>query len=382
MNSRKFIVPAGKKPEIENHFIKLNKRAEKLNIETILWNWGTAFLSEDNALLVPLEINGPLNIIYNGWQFGATIHHLPTGENIFKSILDSNNFPKSYRATGSICEHCKVKRYRKDTYLLFNQEYNEYIQVGSSCIDDFLGNNTPENILNKVNFISDICSFVEAISSDLSYKGTYGFFHIKPFLAQTSYCINKYGWLSKSKAYDNGGKSTASWVLETLSDKNALEISSKDLELAEKSIEWAESLTDKDVEDNDYLYSIRAIVRSGMVESSTVGFAASIIPAYNKFVSKNNIKKESKFVANIKQRAVFNVTVNNIFAYNGSYGTCHKYIFTDQDGNVLFWNASKPQLLSVGDKIAILGTVKAHTEYKNIKQTQLNYCEIVEKYKN
>lgn len=372
MDTRKFIVSANKKPEIEAHFIKLNKRATRLNLPNITWVWGPA-IQNGERLQLPLDITGALSISYNGWSFAATIQHLPTGENIFHSIV-GHDIPTHYRTVGSECEHCKVKRYRKDTYLVFNKDLDEYIQVGSSCIQDFLGGNVPESILNNVTIVSNIYAFLEGMDEQDSVGN---FFHIRKFLAHTSACIREYGWLSKSKAYEVGGQPTVSLVNERLYLTKDNELIDKDWELADNAIEWAELLSDSEVEESDYLYSIRAIVRSAIVESRTSGFAASIISAYNKAISSKQTSTISNHVGAVKTKDTFNLKVINALTYQGSYGTCYKYIFSDDQGNILYWNASNSQNLHVGEKYVITGTIKAHTEFKGVKQTQINYCKIL-----
>lgn len=372
--TRKFSIPANQRQFIEDHLIKLNKRAYRFNLPDINWSWGAAFIKPNTEdLFLPLDISGALAISYEGWSFVALIHSLPTGENIFKSLIDGDNIPSEYRATGKICEHCKVNRYRKDTYLLYNQNSNNYIQVGSTCIKDFLGDNTPENILNRVHFVSDLYSFLE--QSINSPAGEYEAFYIKKYLKYTSACITKYGWLSKSKAYEAGGKPTVSWVYEVLNNQAAIAITDADSLLAESTIEWAESLSDQEVQDSNYLYSIRAIVRSAMVNKITAAFAASIIPAYQKAMAEKSAI-HSNHVGIINNRMLFELTLKNCVSYQGGYGTVYKYIFSDDASNIIFWNASSSQLLSIGKKYIVRGTVKAHTEYKGVKQTQINRCDV------
>jgi hypothetical protein len=152
--SRSFIIPTTNLMMVEDQIEKLNKRAKKLGLDAISLTWEKAFLDSKDNLLVPCILNGPTSISYDGWEFIATLQHLPTGENIVRAIIDDANIPAQYRTAGSDCEHCCSKRYRKDTYIVRRSSANpiEYRQVGSSCIKDFLGGKSPDNILQKASF--------------------------------------------------------------------------------------------------------------------------------------------------------------------------------------------------------------------------------------
>lgn len=376
-------MPANKKPLIEDYFLKLNKRADRLNLPHIVWSWGTAFINNNgngSVLLCPLEIVGPLSVSYENWEFAATVHCLPTGENIFRALINSNDIPIEYRSSGTTCEHCKVNRYRKEAFILYNKETKTYIQVGSSCIKDFLGYHRPEDIINKANLVSQLYTFLDGVSGDYSSDGIVYFHHIKNWLAHTSACIRNYGWISKSKAYETGEVATAHRVFQSINQAlsdSKFEVKNQDFDLADEALEWLECLSEQDITNSDYLYSIRAIARTGMVEKRTEGFASSIIQAYQK-AQADNKKNISNFVGTVNKRENFLLTLKNYFTFNGSYGLTHKFVFDDDIGNVLVWFASKPQDLSIGEKYLICGTVKQHSEYKGVKQTLISRCEVIE----
>lgn len=376
MENRHFIVASSNKNIINRQLEKLSKRAMRLGLPEIVWNFDKPFVNTNGKLMIPIDISGPLTVNYANWEFVATLQHLPTGENIIRSILDNAEIPNQYRSNGSICEHCKVNRYRKDTYLVRHAINGSFVQVGSSCIKDFLGGNSPDNILQRANLAAEIVSFINGNEfGEPSSEPTY---FINNFLEQTSACISIYGWLSKSKAYDSGGVATVSRVQDSLlGNSSKIEISDFDIKKAESAIDWVESLSDQEVENSDYLYNIRAIVRSGLVEWRTMGFAASIISAFDRAQTSNKIRIISNHVGTVKTREVFTLRSNNKFEYVGSYGVTYKYIFNDEFGNVIIWNASKPQDFIAGHKYLVRGTIKAHSEFKGVKQTEINRCEIL-----
>jgi len=402
METRSFIIIASNKSNVEVQIEKLNKRARKLGLDELIYSWGKAYLEtrevprqdpeypdmapvyvKQEVLVIPIEITGPLDVSYEGWRFIATLQHLPTGENIIRSISNEFEIPKQYRTAGSDCHHCYTKRYRKDTYLVRDDTTGAVIQVGSTCIKDFLGGNSPDNILNKANIIAELLSYMEGCSGNYGSGGD-DLCYIEDFLAMTSACIRDHGWVSKKAAYENGGMATATWVDRNLDPpigfKDRSLVTDGDKELAKAAMEWAENITDAECDTSDYLYNIRAIARSGMVGYRTFGFAASIIPAHNRANADKNQKVESQHVGTLKKRQIFELTLNQHFSYDSHYGTVHKYIFADKDGNKLVWATSKITPMIEGKHYAIKGTVKAHSEYKNSKQTEITRCEILTTY--
>lgn len=375
MDTRNFIILAENKRLVSKQLEKLNKRAIRLGLNEITWSFGPSTVNAEGKLMFPVQLTGPLSVQFENWEFIATIQHLPTGENIIRSIVQCP-VPEQYRTNNSDCEHCKVSRYRKDTYLVRHIIDGSFVQVGSSCIKDFLGGSSPDNLLDRASLASQIISFVSDDNLRHSGSSSEPTYYLSSFLAKTSACISAHGWLSKSAAYDIGGISTVSRVQDILLGKSGIEVSDFDIKKAEDAINWAENLSDQEVSSSDYLYNIRAIACSGIVEWRTMGFASSIIAAFDRAEANKNLII-SNHVGAIKMRTVFTLSAKTKFEYNGSYGTTHKYIFNDEFGNVIVWKASNPQDFVMGKTYAVRGTIKNHTEYKGVKQTEISRCEIL-----
>lgn len=378
MNTRSFVIPASNKSMVEQKIEKLNKRATKLDLEPIVLTWGKAYTEQDEILL-PCELTGPLSVSYDGWEFIATLQHLPTGENIIRAITDEYEIPLEYRESGSACEHCHVNRYRKDTYVVRHDATCEARQVGSTCIKDFLGGNSPDNIMQKASFIGDLISFMQG--ARISNQGhDENIFYINNVLAHTSACIRGYGWISKAEASRTGALATAMLVESNMRGDNTYiqyPVTQEDKDLAKEAAEWAENLSDEEVEASDYLYNIRAIARSGMVGFRTIGYAASIVSSFMRNNSPRTTKHESDFVGTLKQRDVFKLLAKKVSGFTGPYGYTNKYVFQDDSGNIMIWLTSTEQPIKEGKQYAIKGTIKAHHIYNDVKETIISRCEIL-----
>jgi hypothetical protein len=85
----------------------------------------------------------------------------------------------------------------------------------------------------------------------------------------------------------------------------------------------------------------------------------------------------SEFLGEIKDRLELEVTVKKAVELNGFYGRSTMHIMEDAVGNVLVWTTSAKTLVE-GNQYNLRGTVKAHSIYKNTKQTVLTRCTVTE----
>jgi hypothetical protein len=368
---REFNIKASNKFLVEKQLEKLNKRAYKLGQDSIEFVYGKAFKNKQDILMLPVELMGPLDVKFNGWEFVATIQHLDTGDNIVRNITN-HEIPEKFRHSPKNCDHCQINRYRKDTYIVYHTESNEFCQVGSSCIKDFLGGNSPDHILQLAGILADLNVFMTGMGTGSNGPGGY---YILDVLATTKALIKVFGWVPKSKA-DECHRSTASRFLD-----DPIACSEEDKEFAVKANEWVENLSDEEVKDSDYLFNIRAIARSGMADVRTIGYATSIVAAYERTLNKPS-QVVSKHVGTLKKREMFNLTMKRELIFDGNYGTTYKYIFNDENGNIVTWNASNSFDFDKEAVYLIEGSIKAHVEYKGNLQTELTRCKVKGGFKN
>lgn len=56
--------------------------------------------------------------------------------------------------------------------------------------------------------------------------------------------------------------------------------------------------------------------------------------------------------------------------------TMYAHTFKDADGNVFVWKTQRGICMEYGENVVVRGTVKAHTEYKEERQTELTRCKV------
>ena len=83
----------------------------------------------------------------------------------------------------------------------------------------------------------------------------------------------------------------------------------------------------------------------------------------------------SKHQGNIGERLELTLTVKRVVEKEGYYGNSAFHIFSDEEGNIYTWNTSS-KTLEVGRTYHLKGTVKEHTCFRNVNQTNLTRCAI------
>ena len=89
------------------------------------------------------------------------------------------------------------------------------------------------------------------------------------------------------------------------------------------------------------------------------------------------IESNSQFVGEIGERLRdVLVSIRNIGGFDSAYGYKWVYTFEDEEGNRYSWFTTVQQSVSIGMKVFLTGTIKAHVEYKGAETTQLTRCSL------
>lgn len=434
MEKNFYRVPESRMAEIAERIGKLNRRAKKLGVPQIVVNnvgsetvkiisqedggYQTGYTFEASETYVPksfetiigtrtyqhLTVTGETPKLA-GWAFLGTLQHLKdeeTGENftVLRSV-PGETIPASYRQRPQWCDHCRVDRYRRDTYIVRN-DAGETKQVGSSCIRDFLGGVSPEAILASMEILlsaEDLLSGGEGGwgmgSDDMAiWRDNY--------LTTVAAIIRTRGWKSRKYVRDFGGESTADAALayfstseKIRSQQPKLDITDADTTLAEEAIEWGRGLTgiNRDGSTNDYEWNLRASLVGETLKARTEGLVASLIPAYLRHqerelkLQRKAKDSKSEFIGTVGKREVFELTlVNEPMAHESDWGSYYISRFLNGQNEVV-WFGSKLQRKNAegytvdvvaGETVKVKATVKRHEERNGVKQTIINRAVLVE----
>jgi hypothetical protein len=330
---------------------------------------------------------------FNGWTFISKLEHTIAG-NIVRNV-PSHESPVMYRTTDAVCDHCKSRRKRKETFVLLSDE-GTYMQVGRNCIADFLGHTDPENYGKWFDLLDQA---TEEATDSSGGSGGERYFDLNTYMGYVVECIERFGFVSGTYAreqreyHDRHIESTSSRALRhMLPPRNKDEAKARDFdspctesfERAKLVSEWGKSLKDRP-ELNDYLHNLTVIANIGSVSWDKMSFAASMASAYQKEldnivyvarVAKEKAEKPvSEYVGTEGVRADFTVTVKKVIKFETDYGVTKFHIMEDENRNNLVWFSSNKEL-DAETTYTLKATVKEHKMYENEKQTVLTRCAV------
>ena len=350
------------------------------------------------------EVEGKIQ--HNGWRFVATLDHHKDG-NIIRAFDTEITVPDRYLTCGPTCEHCNKIRSRKDTYLIYNEETNEFKQVGKTCMTEYTNGLDAESVAFMEQFQHEMSTGFGSIG------GTYKRYdNVKLCLNYAFECYRHWGY-EKSHPTDEYGYETtpehttairvrdymrvdgvapSAWLTDK--EREVLEgemaevrfdaKSDYAIKTTEDALKWISS---QDVTDNMYLRNLKLTCADEYTETRNFGILVSLTAAYGRYLKNEEYKKEKEREAKRDMQSTHQGTVGEkttlavksaelVTSFDNQFGTTWLYRFKDTDNNIYIWYASK-YIDNVETVKFVDGKVKEHSEYNGIKQTVLTRCKVI-----
>jgi hypothetical protein len=361
-------IPASAFAAFVTALAKLNRRASKLGCSPLEIVSNEAHTVEIDGIKFPaitLEIAGTTPT-FAGWTFAASVEALDSGKNIFHGV--STSFPARFSTSGHSCEHCNQNRKRNSSFIL-SHEAGDYKQVGSTCINDFLGgNHLPVfNFLsNAREILSEFESFANATIDSVSVIGA---------LVASAATVREHGFVKKtghdvySETVPTASK-VESFLIDVRNPKRFIpNITEADEAKAEAVRAW---LINHEGTQNDYLQKLIDLAAATRVSSRNIGILASSIAAYDRELERKAqvLASPSNHVGTVGKRETFTVSLTGCKVLpDYGYGCSNLYSFKDAQGNILKWK-TQAQLEHAGT-FKITGTVKSHGAWNGVSETEL-----------
>lgn len=357
-----------------------------------------------------VTVQGEAPRLPGGWQFVATLTPLPQegGEavNLIQTV-PGMECPAEYAKPHSVgrCDQCNTKRYRKETFVAQNAE-GETRAVGRNCLKDFLGHSNPERLASWAAWLCEL----DTVCGGYSERGGRAVetYTLEDYLTSVASVVAVRGFLGTTRARDEGGTPTVSWVA-LLNDPNPFgEVSKRERaeliseikdkvdtetvrEQVQAAIKWA---LDMDVDammergGDSYLLNLALLARAGFVGRKTAGLAASMPTAYMRAMDKlkeSAARPASQHIGTPKVREDFVVRVERVIITEGYYGSTYIYKLTGNTMagaadlvNDITWFATNEADMKEGGTYHIKATVKEHGDYNGRPQTVVNRAKVLE----
>lgn len=368
---------------------KFSKKFVKYGIGNFIYIKSNPYICTDKKSnkymkeLIDIEIDANYQI--NGYDFLASLEYdLTTGLNIVKKKPGIENIPEKF-ITRTYCDHCKCERNRLKTVLLRNIKTNEIIQVGKTCVKDYLGRDLVDYAF-YLNIFEELKEF-EKLPFSIEDK----YYKVEDVLNQTVAEIFTNGYVSNNMVNNYylkyGEYSECPYIKTTAiiySMYNGMEINGKVRDFHIITDEY-KAYTNKVIEyinnhynESDYLRNIYILITNQYIKNKDLALIVSAVGYYKSTIDRENIiESKSNFVGNIGDKIEIQCnefSLENM--YETVYGVTYIYKFVSND-NIFIWKTGKV-LNTELNSIILKGTVKNHNEFKGIKQTGLTRCTIKE----
>lgn len=215
------------------------------------------------------------------------------------------------------------------------------------------------------------------------------YYQIEEYLLHVVETVKHFGYTSKANADESHrATSTMAHMFMVNRDKLTLEEMKKvsfnadteeNKKVVKSALEWISSQED----DFGYIHNLKVACDREYCEARDFGIIASLIPAHFKAVEKetNRLaceaakanKPRSNWVGEVGQRIEITAECKCVASWYNDFGPGYLYKFTTADGNIFTWKTGK---VIENGQVILKGTIKAHTEFRDEKQTELTRCKI------
>lgn len=364
-------------PRFEAKITKMIRKANRLGVPAVSYEivgQGTATSKVRGQVVytpyTEVQVHGDTPVLA-GWKFLASIEHTENG-NLVRSLTDGVT-PETYRLTASACDHCHTSRNRIRTYIVQN-EAGETLQVGSSCLADFVGLAKAEDVVEFYSWfealVDDEDEFDESDMDGRIYRGELSF-SLVDYLVYVVRVIAVDGWKSAS-SYGHG-LATKYVALDAMFKAKENPVTDIERENVKSILAEVSSVLAGKDKLNDYEWNIQTIIANGKITTRQTGYSASIIPMAGRLQEQKIIaeKNPSSFIGEVGSKiSDIKVTVSRHQELDTRFGITHLYAFVDDAGNQITWFSSNNLHLDAGEQAVLeVATVKEHKVYNGVKQT-------------
>lgn len=288
-------IPSANLPALQEQVKKLGERNKANGGSGISIMPVGGFVGDNNVQFTEVMIVAGTNVI-DQYEFIATLDHSQETGTIVRG-MPNKSVPEQYRNCEPDCDHCNLRRKRRDTYVLRHTETGEYVQVGSSCMSEMFDTD-PRDACKRAETLAFTAEALARAS-----KSTKELTNPQPLRDMRHLALDEYlafvarrvrsgGFISAKEAWESAGSGSPRIATRdaAYSDMftylDAHQPTDEDRELAEAAKQWAISLGEKDTM-SDYENNVSVVARSMFIEGRAAGLAASIVGVYVKNQNRN-----------------------------------------------------------------------------------------------
>ena len=323
--------------------------------------------------------------ILGDWQFHAKLEHTENGNMVQRARFagDADEpLDEKYRTCPPNCDHCNTNRDRNNTYLFKHKGDGTIKQVGSSCFKDFDGHGDPNALLayldGMVAYEDWANAFENIDDEDLGFgeRRSEAYYEIGAVLETAIAVIRLEGCYVATSAVDLSTPTrdaVQKMIAPARGQRQTAEtiVNADDKAKAELILEWMQNIPS---DCSDYEHNLKTIAQLGAVASKHLGYAVSAVPTWERAQMKlGSVAQTSTHIGTKGDKWVDRAVVfNRSPSFSSRWGTTYNVLMTDvETGGQLIWKTGSPLNFLSGQQYLVSCTVKGHSEYQDIKQTEV-----------
>lgn len=392
----------------ESNIGRANELVEKVNRKARRYGLSEYALNISEPVLVPveaealgfldetafetyydIELVGEMPQI-DGWTFVATLDYEEESGVITRVVPGVEVDLSAHRPRPADCDHCGQHRQRNATYVLRSTTTGETMQVGSTCIQPYMGLSVNGLAWIAGEPFAELSEMEEPTEREYGGRRTASRFSVDSVLTTTMGVEQLSGWVSRAVAEEYGKTATSAEVFFLLNppynDKDRMEqrrmIAAIDWDAAQEKAEKVKAWAVSQTMEGEWAENLRTLAGGETVTYRNVGLLASAVAGYNR-AEGMRIEREQRVPSEWVgepgakgPKAKINVegTVAQAFTSENEWGVSTLYIIRGE--GVSFKVRIKGIPFRQGDKLTGTAKVKAHETYRDEKQTVIWYAKL------
>lgn len=313
---------------------------------------------------------------YAGWRFlaavdavdGGTVLRFPAG--VAASVRNDE-------VVAGRCDHCHTRRARRSTVLVVHEDSGRVVQVGRSCLKDFLGHATLPVFLTDDEVTAEITRGVPGVPTAWDTRSV---------IAYAWAAVEAFGW-TPTAGVEYGRTPTRDTVRLALaggagSGPVLAALAPHLADGARNAPGIIAALLAGLTETSGFQANLTAVLRGKAVEARQVGLAVSAIPAHRRLLEQQNALPGAsgasvvvEHVGRVGEKVTVSGVVRLALRVAGFTFRSPDNVLLVVDGGTavakMTTAAAWAYQVHPGEPVTITGTVKAHTDWKGTKQTVL-----------
>lgn len=372
-------VPVYRWATVEREFSRLVAKAEQRKLPVPVL---TEIARDDRWVTCHVLGGAP---VFAGWRLVADLERLrkrDTGEVVtLVRTAVGQTCPERYRSEPEQCEHCGVRRQRNRTFVIRHED-GRYLQIGSTCLDEYLGTDALSAwlTLGPIRELSDGWG-LEIWDEDeyTRYRGHVSKWGapvpLAEFLPALAASVRVYGYSSaKSEMHPNLATGRSTWAAIQECEHEA--VTEGDRAYAQELLAFGRGLRGS----SDFEHNLRCILESGEVRWTDANLVAALVPMLAAEQARLN---EHVPGAEPGTKIVGEWRVVSKRSWLGLDGYMYRVSFRDAAGREITWRTGSPwtvagESIEVGKTYRVVATVKRLGSYEGMAQTEISRPSVYE----